>query len=151
MRLVRTAAAYQLVDAYVTAAKPDPFIVSCLAQYLAVVLYAEVEERIAEVIEAKLQKFTTTTVGRFLTSNMEKIIRRTRKSDIADLLSNFDAAMQANFNAAVPTNVVTVYSNVITARHNVGHKQGSNITLSDLAAGIAAAEKIIDELDNCFA
>lgn len=150
MRLVRTTAAHQLVDAYVKDSSPDPFIVNCLAQHLAVVFYAEVEERIAEIIEGKLKKFTNTTVGRFLTSNMEKIIRRTRKSDIAGLLSNFDTAMQDNFNAAVPVNTVTIYTNVITARHSAGHKQGSNITLQELADGIIAAEKILDELDNCF-
>jgi hypothetical protein len=150
VRLSRTNAARGLIEEFISSTKPDKFIESCLAQYLAVVFYAEMEERISEIIEAQLRKFTNTTIGRYLTSNMEQIIRRTPKSNIADLLSKFDAVMQKKFNAEVPDNEVTVYSNVITARHGVGHKQGSQISLVEIAKGITAAETILDKLDGCF-
>src|ERR1700719_211743 len=143
MNLSRTRAAFDIINAQVGTTKPDQFIESCLAQYLSVILYAEMEERISEIVTMQLQKFTNRPIGQYLTQNMEKIIRRTSKSDIASLLAAFGDKFKYAFNELVSETDVSLYSNVITARHSVGHRQGSNITLIEIHEGIDAADKIL--------
>jgi hypothetical protein len=46
---------------------------------------------------------------------------------------------------------VSFYSNVITARHEIGHRRGSNITVAEVREGHAAANHILDVLKSCFA
>lgn len=150
MKLTRTHAAHLIVAEYVEVQAPDKFIENCLTQHLAVVFYSEMEERLAEIIELKLTKFTSGALGRFLLSNMEGIIRRTRKSDITSLVLMLNEEAKAKFDMAIHSNDVSVYSNVITARHNIGHKQGAQITLRELDQGIAAAEKILAAVDDCL-
>jgi hypothetical protein len=150
MTLSRTRAALAIIETQVAALNLDSFTQSCLAQYLAVTFYAEMEERISEVITNQLQKFTNSLIGRFLTANMEKIIRRTPKSDIVDLLGNLGEEFKIAFNKLVTETDVSLYSNLITARHGVGHRRGSNVTVSDIRYGIAAGEKILMALDSCF-
>jgi hypothetical protein len=45
---------------------------------------------------------------------------------------------------------VAIYSNIIQARHNVGHKHGSDIEISEIAGAIDAADSILESLDQCF-
>lgn len=149
MSLRRTRTALEIIKAQV-ASELDSFMQSCLAQYLAVVFYSEMEERITDIVGRQLQQFTSKPIGLYLTRNIEKIIRRTKKSEIEELLHGFGEEFADRFRAKVPQTDVVVYSNVITARHNIGHKQGSNITLVEIEKGIAAAEKILNALEECF-
>ena len=150
MKLSRTRTIFEILDAQIAALKLDTFIQNCLAQYLAVVFYAEMEERIADIVSQQLQKFTNTLIGRYLAANLDKIIRRTPKSEIADLLSNFGDEFKLAFNKLISDTDVSIYSNVITSRHGVGHRRGSNITMLEIHSGIEAAEKILDALISCF-
>ncbi|SFM08584.1 hypothetical protein SAMN03159423_5250 [Bradyrhizobium sp. NFR13] len=150
MSLTRTRAAVQACETQIAALNLDPFMQNCLAQYLAVVFYAEMEERVADVISHELQKHAGTLIGKFLTSNMDKIIRRTPKSDIVNLLGNFGDEFKTAFNGLVSDRDVSLYSNVIAARHNVGHRNGSNITMQEISRGVTAAEDIVAALELCF-
>jgi hypothetical protein len=150
MPLTRTRSAFRLIEQDRGEGARDPFIESCLAQYLVVVFYSEMEERISEIISSHLVRFTDTRIGTFLTSNMDNIIRRTSKSDIAKLVGSFDDAFQNNFNQAVTDQTISAYANIIQARHNVGHRQGSPIALSEIPSGLDAADLILDALDTCL-
>jgi hypothetical protein len=76
MPLVRTKTTLDLLVQDITTTKPGKLIESCLAQYLAVIFYAEMEERIAEIISRHLTRFTSSRIGQFLTKNMENMISR---------------------------------------------------------------------------
>jgi hypothetical protein len=69
---------------------------------------------------------------------------------MVDLLGNFGDEFKTTFNQLVSETDVSLYSNVIIARHGVGRRQGSNITLADIDKGINAGEKILAALRNCF-
>jgi len=150
MNLSRTSTLLATLSAQVKALNLDIFVQNCLAQYLAVVFYSEMEERIAEIISHRLQEYTSSPIGLFLSSNMEKIIRRTQKSDLAELLNVFGEGFKTSFNTKVQETDVSIYSNVITARHNVGHRQGSNITLAEIEKAVQSANKILEALHRCF-
>jgi hypothetical protein len=140
MNLSRTRAILQAFEAQIAALDLDDFMRNSLAQYLAVIFYSEMEERIADLIGHQLQKYTNTLIGRYLAANMDKIIRRTPKSDIVDLLANFGEQFKLAFNDLISDRDVSIYSNVIAARHGVGHRKGSNVTLLEIKDGIKSAE-----------
>ena len=150
MPLSRTRAALTVIEQEIRSRPVDAFIESCLAQYLVVTFYSEMEEKISETVGLHLVRFTSTRIGVFLRSNMDSIIRRTSKSDIAKLVGSFDVDFQNRFNQAVSDKAISAYSNIIQARHGVGHKQGSPITLSEIPLGLDAADLILDALDSCF-
>jgi len=150
MPLVRTRAAYELVQADILANTPDKFIESCLAQYLAVIFYAEMEERVTEIISSHLKRFTGSRIGQFLTANMDHMIGRVPKSDMARLLGLLGEEFKQKFNGLIEEREVSIYSNIIQARHNIGHKHGSEIEISEIMPAIEAADKILSALDKCF-
>lgn len=150
MPLVRTRAAFELIQANILANGSDKFIQNCLAQYLAITFYAEMEERVAEVISFHLRRFTGSRIGQFLSSNMENMIGRVPKSDMAKLLGLLGEDFKQKFNGQIQEREVSLYSNVIQARHAVGHKHGSEIDLSEILSAIEAADKILIALHQCF-
>jgi hypothetical protein len=151
MNLVRTKAAYDLIIQELDGARRDQFIESCLAQYLAVTFYSEMEERVSEIIASHLKKFTDSRIGQYLATNMDGMIRRTPKSDIAKFVGTLDEEFRTKFNDQINDQQISFYSNIIQARHSIGHKQGSPIDLSEIPVAIQAADAILTALDSCFA
>jgi hypothetical protein len=151
MKLTRTRASYELVAQELGDARRDQFIESCLAQYLAVTFYSEMEERVSEIIASHLKKFTDSRIGQYLAANMDGMIRRTPKSDMAKFLGSLDEGFRTKFDSQITERQISFYSNIIQARHSIGHKQGSPIDLSEIPIAIDAADAILAALDNCFA
>jgi len=108
------------------------------------------EEQVADIISTHLRRFTNSRIGQFLSKNMQNMIGRTPKSDIAKLLGQMGDDFKARFNEQVDERQVAIYSNIIQARHNVGHKHGSSIDISEISVAIDAADRILESLDRCF-
>jgi len=151
MKLTRTRASYELIILELGDARRDQFIESCLAQYLAVTFYSEMEERVAEIISSHLKRFTGSRIGHYLAANMDSLIRRTPKSDMAKLVGSLDEEFRTKFEGQITDRQISLYSNIIQARHSIGHKQGSPIDLSEIPTAIDAADAILFALDSCFA
>jgi hypothetical protein len=132
------------------ASSRDPFIESCLAQYLAVTFYSEMEERVSEIIMSHLKKFTDSRIGQYLAANMDGMIRRTPKSNMAKFVGSLDESFRTKFDNQINERQIAIYSNIIQARHSIGHKQGSPIDLSEIPLAIDAADAILVALNNCF-
>lgn len=149
MKLERTAAVLDAVEA--TLAEGNAGVAgSFLTQYTAIVLYAEMEERIAEIVRSRLEQYSHRVIAGFLASSMADVIRRTPKSEISKLVLRFGEDFRASFNQLVDEKQVQLYSNVIEARHDVGHRRGSNITLAEVRKGQQAADHILAALHQCF-
>lgn len=150
-QLDRTAAILEIVEAAAEAgALPGP-TQSFLAQYLAVVLYSEMEEQVAEIVRSHLEKFTHESVATFVAASLADLIKRLPKSDIAKLAARFGDTFKARFNSSLEDSKVTLYSNVVAARHEIGHRRGSNITIPEVRQGHDAANHILDVLARCLA
>ena len=73
-----------------------------------------------------------------------------QKSDIARLASRFGDEFREKFNGYLEDRMITYYSNTIAARHEAGHKRGSNVTVADVRNGQIAADHILGVLSKCF-
>jgi uncharacterized membrane-anchored protein YjiN (DUF445 family) len=130
-----------------SAISADPEIESYLAQHLAVVFYAEVEKKVEELIVEVFRRYSDDKIATFLQRNQASIISRIKKSDLADFAKSFGDEVKEAFTTALSDNEVTSYSNIITARHKVGHGPGSEIQIRDIESGTDVAEKILNTLD----
>jgi hypothetical protein len=151
MKLTRTRASYELLIQELGDARRDQFIESCLAQYLAVTFYSEMEERVSEIIVSHLKRFTDSRIGQYLAVNMDSMIRRTPKSNIAKFVGSLDESFRTKFDSQITERQLSIFNNIIQARHNIGHKQGSPIDLSEVPTAIDAADAILVALNRCFA
>lgn len=150
MSLDRTSAVLELIEAQSTNSPLDSAISSFLAQYLAVILYSEMEEKISEAIRKTLIDYTSVEIAVFIHNHIEKIVSRTPKSDINKLVSKFGEKCKKAFNERVREDIVTEYSNIIQARHQVGHGKGAVISLSEVKRGLMAANIILAALHECL-
>ena len=150
MGLDRTDAILKVVEEAVQSGALQGPTQSFLAQYIAVVLYSEMEEQVSEIVQIHLQQFTDQAVATFVTNSMSDLIKRIPKSDISKLTARFGDDFKARFNDAVEERRVSFYSNVISARHEIGHRRGSNITVPEVREGHAAANHILEVLRGCL-
>jgi len=150
MQLDRTATVLDIISTQRNNGTLLSALDSFLAQYVAVILYSEMEEKISELIQKKLSEHTNQTIATFLNSNMQGIIKRTSKADIAKFVAMFDSNFKTDFNSMITDVTAARYQNAIQARHDAAHGKGSGVTLSDLELGLRAANEILLALDACF-
>ena len=149
MHLSRTDTALRLIRGHLNGAE-EGVIASFLAQYLAIVFYAEMEEQVGAKVREHITRCSGRGIGQFIQSNMDGMIKRTPKSDIGKLVGQFGERFKSDFEQRIDDRSVTRYSNVITARHAIGHRQGSNITIGEVEQGLHAGNLILDALQGCF-
>ncbi|MGO7484626.1 HEPN domain-containing protein [Rhizobium ruizarguesonis] len=147
MQLDRTAAILEVIETSGGESGPTQ---SFLAQYLAIIFYSEMEEKVAAVVKSHLEKYTHVAVATFVSSSLADLLKRLPKSDIAKLALRFGEDFKEKFNSIVDERQVSLYMNVIQARHQIGHSTGANITLSELKDGCQAANSILRILSKCL-
>lgn len=150
MALERTTAALSAISDHVRERETDGVIENFLVQHVAIILYSDMEENIGIIIRDYILACSNEKIADFLRTNMDSIIRRTSKSDISKLVRQFGEPFKQRFESQIEDRTVTSYSNVIEARHATGHRQGSNITLSEVRVGLDAAKSIIQAINNCL-
>jgi hypothetical protein len=101
MRLDRTDAILRSVEDEIQSGGLQGPTQSFLAQYIAVVLYAEMEEKVSEIVRSHLEQFTDQATALFLSNSMADLIRRIPKSDIAKLTARFGDEFKSRFNESV--------------------------------------------------
>jgi phage I-like protein len=145
IELTRTKSVASALVTHLEAVK-NAEIEAYMVQYLTIVFYAEVESKVAELIARVFELYADQRISAFLSKNHASIVKRVAKSELAALAGSFGDEVKVAFNDAIEEREVSDYSNIITARHHVGHGAGINITLSDLNKGIGSAEKILATL-----
>ena len=115
-----------------------------LTQYLLVLLSADMQEEISRISIGTITRSPESHhLEKFVTESIGKLLRSVGKSELAGLLGHFGEEVKIDFNSRLDEVDVSLYSNVITARHKVAHKNGSEISFIDLEKGISSAVRII--------
>ncbi|WP_337184241.1 HEPN domain-containing protein [Shinella sp.] len=148
-RLIRTEFAYSGIKQHLEEASGGGAIASYLVQYLVISLYAEMEEHVAQIIKDRLHFNGDKKLERFVFTTNEGMIKRVKKSDIAEVLQKFGMEKEEILGDVTEADV-GYYSTAIAHRHNVAHKQGAPITISQFENALDAAEKILASLEKCI-
>jgi len=151
MYLVRTTFAYDEVTTHLAAAGRNPLIEIYLVQFLLVALYAEVEEKIKEIIAARLRLVEDQKVAEFIFKTNEGMLKRVKKSEINDVLQKFGCGDGDVISARLPDMNLQPYFDAITNRHKVSHDDGASMTLEDFGKALPCAEAILDAVEKALA
>ncbi|HEU5341260.1 hypothetical protein [Edaphobacter sp.] len=125
-----------------TACEGSP-IEAYLTQYLVVILCADIQQEIYRLVALRTSTLADEGVKAYIAASVVRIVRSVGKSDISKLLAMFGDETKNNFNDQLDDKDVSLYSNAVGDRHDVAHKQGSQITLRELQDAIGAAERIL--------
>jgi len=108
-------------------------IESLLTQSLIVLMCAEFEQTIENIVAEKCSSITDKSIKEFLASCIGAVFRSVSSSEIAGLLNRFGPTHKAIFKQKTENNpvAVTFYNNIVTNRHRVAHAEGSNLTFRE--------------------
>lgn len=150
MRLQRTNFAYEETLAHLKAVGRNPLIEIYLVQFLLVAFYAEVEEKVKEIILARLSSISDPKVASFIFKSNEGMLKRVSKSDINDVLRKFDCGTGDIISSLLDDVNLQPYFDAITNRHKVSHDDGASMTLEYFGEALPCGEAILDALEGAL-
>jgi len=122
-------------------------IESYLVEHILIVFCAEVQNEIYKSIEQYAFTLADKKLEYFVKAACQKLFRSPKKSEISGLLGMFGEFTQKKFNSLIDDSQVTYYSVAVSARHDIAHKNGSKMTISDFMKALESADIIIHAVD----
>ena len=144
MILTRTRAAYAdcAEHLHATASLGSP-IESYLTQHLLVLLCAEVQSKLYDVVEERSKLLADRSAQNYINDSVRRILRSVRKSDIANLLGMFDVRCRNALNETVDDTEVTMYNNAVGTRHDIAHRVGTQVSFREFPDAMHCAERLL--------
>jgi hypothetical protein len=120
-------------------------IESYLTQHLLVLLSADMQQAIYECLDKKAENVDPESIRLFLSSAGRSLVRGVKKSAIAGFVKYFGKDAKQKFDDCLKNKEqeVTHYGNAIENRDSVAHKQGVQVTFSEIKQAVHAAEIIL--------
>ncbi|MGK2870674.1 MAG: HEPN domain-containing protein [Alphaproteobacteria bacterium] len=119
---------------------------SYLVQHALIVLCAEIQQEIYEIVRARAAQAEDNQLESFVLSASKRVLRSVGKSDLSSFVGHFGGAEKEKFNRLVDDYEVTKYNNAVSNRHDIAHKNGVQVTFSELKEAVSAASKILQAL-----
>ncbi len=114
-----------------------------LAQYLVVILCADVQQGFYSLSESRAATAADTGISSFVAASSRKILRSVGKGEIATYIGTFGSDCKNKMNSQLDDAEVTIYNNAVTNRHEVAHNQGALISFGEFKNAVDVAEKIL--------
>ena len=118
-------------------------IESYLTQYLLVVLCADIQQEIYRISEARASLLKDEAITSYVAATARKVLRSVGKDEIAKFIGNFGPEFKSKLNDSIDDSDVTVFNNAVNNRHDIAHKQGTQITFGELKSAVSVAHKIL--------
>ena len=151
MRLLRTQFAFEAMTSHLDGIGRNALIESFFVQYLLVCFYSEVESELAKIIAARLSTIGDPKVACFIQKTNDAMIRRTKKSEINDILKKFGCADGELLGDSIDAISIQPYFDAITNRHLVSHYDGSGMTFEDFRKSLDCAEQVFRFVESAIA
>lgn len=100
-----------------------------LTEYILIVFYAEVEEKIKIVLHDAISKASNESIAHLISNSIEIIAKRLCKKDLAKTVKYFGKENLEKFNETVDEQSVQRYGNFIANRHCIAHP-GQTVSVS---------------------
>ena len=102
-----------------------------LTQQLLIIICAEIEKAIKEMIIAQARNRCSDDFQTFIQSCLNAIFRSIKSSEIAGLLNKFGTARKERFLELVDERAKTAYDSIVVNRHNTAHGSGNDLTFRE--------------------
>lgn len=121
-------------------------IESLLTQSILVIMCAEFEQAIEDLVQQKCSSVEDVSIKEFLGSCVSAVFRSVKSSEIAGLLNRFGPSYKEVFKQKTNDNAraVTFYNNIVTNRHGVAHSEGSNATFREVKQFYEEGHVVLD-------
>lgn len=109
-------------------------IESLLTQSLLVLMCAEFERAIENLVQEKCLSIMDDSIREFVKSCVSAVFRSVKSSEMAGLLNRFGPMYKEAFKQKANDNqmAVTFYNKIVTNRHGVAHSEGTNATFPEV-------------------
>ena len=121
-----------------------------LTQQLLVIICAEIEKTIEEMIIAQARDRCSDDFQTFIQSCLNATFRSIQSSELAGLLKRFGTARKRRFLELVDERARTAYDSIVVNRHNTAHGSGSNLTFREAVASYRAGLSVIESLSTAL-
>jgi len=151
--LLRTKNALRECQEHLARTSTDGSIIeSYLTQHILVVLSADMQQAIYELLDKKAQQVQQESIRLFVSAAGQALLRSVRKSAISGFVAKFGEAAKDIFDSNLldKDQEITRYSNAIKNRDSVAHKQGVQITFGELEGAVAAGELLLLAVDRAL-
>lgn len=127
-----------------------PQIEDFLTQHLLIIICAEIEKAIKEMIIAQARDRCSDDFQTFIESCLNAIFRSMKSSEIAGLLNKFGTARKERFLELVDDRAKNAYDSIVVNRHNTAHGSGSNLTFREAVESYRAGLSVIESLSTAL-
>lgn len=121
-------------------------IESYLTQHALVVLCADIQNEVLEIIDERVAKCEDVRIQSYVSASSRVILRSVQKDELAGYVKRYGSDIKDQFNDLLDDADVSRYNNAVHGRHGVAHGAGAQITFGELKEAVISAEKILDAL-----
>lgn len=121
-------------------------IESYLVQHALVVLCAEIQQEIYEIVRVRAAQAEDQQLASFVSNAAQRVLRSVGKGELSGFVGYFGQKEKEKFNRLLDDAEVTKYNNAINNRHDVAHKSGVQVTFAELKDAVSAASNILQAL-----
>lgn len=143
--LVRTTSFYEECKAHLEGTSSQGTEVEAfLAQYLLVALCAEMQDEMYRVVEIRAAQCGDTELCGFALTSSKKILRSVKVSELSGFVGHFGPDRKRRFADALDERVKMQYDTAVDNRHSVAHRNGAQVTVTELGEIIESARRVLD-------
>ena len=127
-------------------------IENLLTQSLLVVIYAEFEQKINNILKDKCLSIKDDSIKKFFESSVGEVFRSMKSTDMGDFLGRFGATYKENYRQQIKNNqkAETSYGSILTNRHNVAHGKGTNASFREVKQYYEEGHVLLDFFQNAL-
>jgi hypothetical protein len=127
-------------------------IESYLTQHILVLFSADMQQAIYELLEKKSKQANQESMRLFISSAGKTLVRGVKKGTIAGFVNHFGADAKQKFDNCLRDKEpeMTLYGNAIDNRDSVAHKQGAQVTFSEIQQAVDVAELILSAVKSAL-
>ncbi|TKJ73660.1 hypothetical protein PspCFBP13508_05950 [Pseudomonas sp. CFBP13508] len=142
--LLRTKAALDECEAHLSATDSwNSEIESYLTQHVLIVLCADIQQSIYQILESRLDGAGDIELKNFAIATGKRCLRSVGKNEVSGFLGFFSTEAKNYLNTHIADETVSLYSNAINSRHDVAHSVGTKITFMELQKVLEASVEFL--------
>ena len=146
MRIPRIDQALEKCQSHLSSGTIEVEIESLLTRSLLILIYAEFERAIKNLIKKRCSSIADDSVKNFAVGCTDRVFRGLRIDEMAGLLGQFDKSCKETFTHRLDQKTKDMYNNVLNNRHQVAHGKGSAVTFREVKQYYEHAHVVLD----CF-
>ena len=144
MRIRRIDDAFEKCESHLSSGDVKIEVKDLLTRALLILICAEFERKIKEMVKEKCQSIADDQVRQFAQNSTERMFRGLKISDLAGLLAHFSTEYKRQFDNNPDDEARTMYSNIITNRNQIAHGGESAATFQEVKRYYEKAHFVLD-------